>query len=113
MDSFFERLSAIPDKITYQSNHVARKQVESPLVAEPLVAEIMAEPQHAAGLRSNKKRTRKSRFGGIPNGAVVAYKQNNNSAPVLVNTATAKRLMVNKTDPMYHGGRKRRGTRKN
>jgi hypothetical protein len=110
MDSFFERLHTIPDKITYHSNHTyaPRRQEWAEMPTEP-----MNDIRVVGAGMQGRKRTRKSRFGGIPNGAVVAYKQNNNSAPVLVNTATAKRLMVNKADPMHHGGRKRRSTRKN
>lgn len=107
MDSFFEKLKAMPDKITHQYNSAPAQHIEHRPVAR---LERMEMPSMGAGLRI-RKRTRKSRFGAIPNGATVAYKQNNNSGPVLVNAATAKRLMVNRVDPIYHGGRKR--TRKN
>ena len=123
MDSFFEKLMAMPEKITHQYNNSlpSTGRMESPAVSTRRPQRVMGSgpqrvmgsgPQRVmgAGLRS-RKGTRKSRFGEIPNAATVAYKQNDNSAQVLVNAATAKRLMVNRVDPIYHGGRRR--TRKN
>ena len=115
MDSFFEKLMAMPEKITHQYNNSlpSTGRMESPAVSTRRPQRVMGSgPQRvmSAGLRS-RKGTRKSRFGAIPNAATVAYKQNDNSAQVLVNAATAKRLMVNRVDPIYHGGRRR--TRKN
>ena len=97
----------MPEKITHQYNNSlpSTGRMESPAVSTRRPQRVMS-----AGLRS-RKGTRKSRFGEIPNAATVAYKQNDNSAQVLVNAATAKRLMVNRVDPIYHGGRRR--TRKN
>ena len=65
---------------------------------------------------SGHTRRRRQRLGSIPNAATVAFKQNINSPYVLLNAATAKKYMLNKSDPIFHGGRtqrRRRTTRKN
>jgi hypothetical protein len=75
-------------------------------------------------LRTRRRRERSQRvrsqragnLGSIPSTATVAFKQNNGMGYVMLNAATAKKYMLNKNDPIFHGGRKsirRHLTRKN
>jgi hypothetical protein len=108
MASYLDEIRALPDNIVYHSN-----KGYSPAKREPEPVRVEEQPVviKGAGPVRHARKSRKARLGNIPNTATVAYKQNNNSGYVMVNAATAQRLMVNRTDPSLHGGRKRRGSR--